>query len=138
MYVNPGSLYCILYLCLGQHNDGLYNEATDDEYKAAEKFCKRYAVQPPRLLPSHIVDRIAAEGCKAWGIRVPTIRSFVGRVEAVDKGSVVKVVTGKNCKSVCLMSELPIMGGLYDTKGKQGVYYEVQVNRMEGIVAIGE
>jgi len=30
------------------------------------------------------------------------------------------------------------MAGLYDIKGKTGVYYEVKINRMDGILAIGK
>jgi hypothetical protein len=29
------------------------------------------------------------------------------------------------------------MAGLYDIRCRRGVYYEVRVNRMEGVVAIG-
>ena len=35
------------------------------------------------------------------------------------------------------MSDLPLMAGLYDIHGRRGVYYEVRVNKMEGVVAIG-
>jgi hypothetical protein len=35
------------------------------------------------------------------------------------------------------MSDLPLMAGLYDIHGRRGIYYEVRVNRMEGVVAIG-
>lgn len=40
--------------------------------------------------------------------------------------------------SACLLSNLPVIAGLYDIKGKTGIYYEVQINRMDGFVAIGE
>ena len=35
------------------------------------------------------------------------------------------------------MSDLPLMAGLYDILGRRGVYYEVRVNRMDGVVAVG-
>jgi len=35
------------------------------------------------------------------------------------------------------MSDLPIMAGHYDIHGGRGVYYEVRVIMMEGVVAIG-
>ena len=46
--------------------------------------------------------------------------------------------TSLECKDVCLLSDLPIVAGLYDIKGKTGIYYEVQIDRMDGIIAIGE
>jgi len=63
-----------------------------------------------------------------------------GHVEyGVDKGGpgVTKVVTDRFCGDVCIFSNLPIIAGLYDTKGKQGIYYEVVIRTMRGIVAIG-
>ena len=48
-----------------------------------------------------------------------------------------KVVTDKRCKDVCIFSNLPIIAGLYDIKGKQGVYYEVVIRKMGGIIAVG-
>jgi len=50
---------------------------------------------------------------------------------------VVNVQTRPECKDVCLLSDLPIMAGLYDVQGKSGVYYEVHIDRMDGIIAIG-
>ena len=41
------------------------------------------------------------------------------------------------CKDVCLLSDLPMMAGLYDVQGKIGVYYEILIHRMDGIIAIG-
>lgn len=35
------------------------------------------------------------------------------------------------------MSDLPILAGLYDICSQKGVYYEIMINRMEGIIAIG-
>jgi len=94
---------------------------------------------PPRLLPSDAVDRINTEGCKAWGIQLPTTPRFAGYVQSGNKGgpAVIKVQTMPQCKDVCLLSDLPMMAGLYDVQGKFGVYYEILIHRMDGIIAIG-
>ena len=73
-------------------------------------------------------------------MRLPSSPRFRGHIESgVDKGGagVTKVVTDKKCRDVCIFSDLPIVAGLYDTKGKQGVYYEVVIRKMGGIIAIG-
>jgi hypothetical protein len=73
-------------------------------------------------------------------MQLPTSPRFTGHIESgIDKGGagVTKVVTDKRCEDVCIFSDLPIMAGLYDTKGKQGVYYEVVIRKMGGIIAIG-
>ena len=73
-------------------------------------------------------------------MRIPTSPRFDGSVESGTKegAGVTRVVTGKRCRDVCIFSDLPIMAGLYDIKGKQGVYYEVIIRKMGGIIAIGE
>ncbi|CAL1712219.1 unnamed protein product [Somion occarium] len=122
------------------HTLGLYNEATDDEYESAERFCEHYPVDQPKLLPSDIVERIESEGCKAWKLEWPRSPRFVGHVEDTgEKGgnSAVSVMSKKECRDTCLFSDLPILAGLYDIQGKSGVYYEVVVHKMEGIIAIG-
>ncbi|KAI0094358.1 hypothetical protein BDY19DRAFT_912408, partial [Irpex rosettiformis] len=50
---------------------------------------------------------------------------------------VCKVVTGKSCRDTCLFSNLPLMAGLYEIQGKNGVYYEILMKKMDGIIAIG-
>ena len=65
---------------------------------------------------------------------------FKGRIGAgIDEGGVgvTKVVTNKKCKGVCIFSNLPIMAGLCDIKGKRGICYEVVIREMKGIIAIG-
>ncbi|OSC97506.1 hypothetical protein PYCCODRAFT_1454894 [Trametes coccinea BRFM310] len=124
------------------HTTGLYADAPDDEYEAAEQFCRQHLVEPPKLLASHVVERIDALGCRAWGLEVPSTPRFRGSVRNVggdDKGGlgVVRVVTDKACKDVALLSDLPILAGLYDVHGKLGVYYEVKILRMDGLVAVG-
>ena len=113
----------------------------EDEFEAAEEFCRRYPQEAPKLLSSAMVERIATEGCKAWNVERPVSRRFVGQVAAAagEKGSgVTRVVTEKDCGDVCLMSNLPLLAGLYDVQRKLGVYYEVLIQKMDGIIAIGE
>ncbi|KII90714.1 hypothetical protein PLICRDRAFT_137107 [Plicaturopsis crispa FD-325 SS-3] len=119
------------------HAHGKVNEASEDDCEAAISFCLANAPDPPKLLSSDIVDRIKAEGCKAWSIQVPRTPHFAGEVISARKGgpSVVQVKTSAECKDTCLLSDLPIMGGLYQRK--KGVYYEILVHRMDGVIAIG-
>ena len=121
------------------HEHGKYTEATFDEYEEAERFCALYPVERPKLLPSDTTVRLSQEGCRLWGMRSPDSSRFKGRVEhgAEVLAGVTKVVTNNGCKDVCIFSNLPIMAGLYDVKGKQGVYYEVIIRKMGGIIAIG-
>lgn len=122
------------------HDLGLLNEATDEEFISGEAFCAQHPVEAPRLLPSEDVDRIETDGGKAWTLEWPPSPRFVGRVDAGgEKGAaaVTTVTTAGNCGDVCLLSTLPIMGGLYETQGKSGIYYEVCIRSMKGIIAIG-
>ncbi|KAH7924536.1 hypothetical protein BV22DRAFT_504225 [Leucogyrophana mollusca] len=115
---------------------GLFNEATEDEFEAAETFCAQSPVEPPRLLPSGIVEQIATDGCLAWKITSPSTPRFSGAIHNRDKGGI-RISTYASCKDVCLMSDLPIMAGLYDIQGKLGVYYEVTIDKMAGVLAVG-
>ena len=92
------------------------------------------------LLPSDAVDKINEIGCRAWGIEVPTTPRFVGYVQNDSKGGpgVITVQTRPGCKDTCLLSDLPIIAGLYDIQGKTGVYYEIYINRMDGFIALGK
>ena len=66
---------------------------------------------------------------------------FAVRCYLVDDGvksKTIRVVTEQRCREVCLMSNLPIMAGLYGIQHKEGVYYEVKIKTMNGIIAIGE
>ena len=125
---------------------GLYNEAPEEEYIAAEEFCTRHPPDRPRMLPSSEVDRINSKGCAAWAVEVPTSPRFVGRVQQQvtmggdgrNSSSTIKITTGSACKDVCILSDLPLMSGLYNIQGKRGVYYEVEIKRMDGLVAIGK
>lgn len=122
--------------------DGLYNEAPEDEFEEAERFCEANPVDPPRFLASYDVDHIRASGARAWGLVQPSLTRFRGKVLNVDaerKGGkkVVEVITERGCGDTCVLSNFPILGGVYDIQGKEGVYFEVTMLKMEGIVAIG-
>ncbi|TFK52390.1 hypothetical protein OE88DRAFT_1718302 [Heliocybe sulcata] len=121
------------------HTWGLYNEASEDEYQSAETFCATHPPEAPKLLSSDIVERIDAQGCSAWGVALPATPRFVGRIhnESKDGSGTVKIFTGAACQSTCLLSDLPIAAGLYEIQGKAGVYFEITVHEMKGIVAIG-
>jgi len=119
---------------------GKYRDAPVDEFKEAERYCTRHPVERSKLLPSDVVERLSQEGCKPWGMRLPSSPRFKGSVESgTEKGGagVTKIVTDRRCKDVCIFSDLPIMAGLYDIKGKQGVYYEVVVRKMGLNIVIG-
>ncbi len=122
------------------HTLGLFNEATNDEFESAERFCSRYPPNPPKLLSSAVAQDVEEQGCRYWGIESPRSPRFKGAIHNGDKkGSlnVVTVKTKKDCQDICLFSSLPIMAGLYDIQGKSGIYYEVLVHKMNGIIAIG-
>jgi hypothetical protein len=125
------------------HQFGLFHEASKDDWERAEIFCKTHLPNPPRILPSNSIDRIRLLGCAAWGLEHPNTTGFVGRVEKCDQnkpssgGGAWKVCTQKRCQDTCVMSDLPLMAGLYDIHGRRGIYYEVHVKKMEGVVAIG-
>ncbi|KAG7094305.1 hypothetical protein E1B28_007907 [Marasmius oreades] len=126
------------------HQWGLYNESSEEDYQAAIDFCLRYPLQPPRLVPSNALDVIRQEGSRAWGIQIPSqeIRRFSGKITNISlKGAPVVIVeTDDRCGSFCLMSDLPIMAGLYDVSRQNGVYFEVKIVKMfppQSYLAIG-
>ncbi|PSR76673.1 hypothetical protein PHLCEN_2v8270 [Hermanssonia centrifuga] len=122
------------------HTLGLRNEASDDEYASAEAFCARHPLETPKLLSSDMVERIDAEGCRAWTMEWPGSPRFIGSVHSAGEKripEVTKVTTADGCGDVCLLSNLPLLAGLYEIQGKSGVYYEVRIQKMNGIVAIG-
>ena len=128
----------------GSHTLGLFNEASDDDWERADAFCTTHPPTPPKLLASDVIDRIRVLGCAAWGLERPADAHFIGHIERSDQtksgssgGDTWKVRTEKRCRDSCVMSELPLMAGLYDIHGRRGVYYEARVNKMDGVVAIG-
>jgi len=119
---------------------GKFNEAPEDEFEAAEEFCRLYPLNPPIILPSYVVDRIQSLGGRAWGLVQPDLYRFSGTIQndgSKGGSAVVKVKTTPSCGDACLLSDIPILGGLYGTHGKTGVYYEVLIHRMDGFIAIG-
>lgn len=120
---------------------GLFNEAPEEECDLASEFCTTFPPESPRLLPSSEIERIAIEKCTAWGLLHPSDR-FVGHVQNQRKmpdgtGVVTNVVTTLDCKDCCLISNLPLMAGQYHIPRDGGVYYEVTIQKMEGVIAIG-
>ncbi|KAF9028529.1 hypothetical protein BDP27DRAFT_1327300 [Rhodocollybia butyracea] len=115
---------------------GQFNEASDQEYQDGRSFCLEYPLLPPSLVPSHIIDRIKSDGAKAWGLATPPASHyrFSGSVENIipdSKGQdIVHVSTTRLCKDYCLVSNLPIAVGMYDTFGRDGVYFEIVIQEM--------
>ena len=104
-----------------------------------EEFHEDYApeVYKPQLLPSSIAKELRKKKekhrCEIWGI-VTIERYFKGQCKGMGMTT---VVSNRECEVHCIRSNWPIMAGLYDTNGKSGVYYEVNIIRMEGRIAIG-
>ena len=103
------------------------------------------------------MDRIRDIGCKAWTLVPPKLSRFKGRVTEIRTGKsggssssyaraggeksgpkVIEIATEKGCGDTCVFSNYPIMAGLYDIQGKEGVYYEVTILQMDGVIAIGK
>lgn len=76
-------------------------------------------------------------GAKAWEMQVPTAPRFKGTISRTEYGTT-SIRAQRECRETTLLSNLPIMGGLYDVPPEmEGVYFEITVNKMEGVVAIG-
>ncbi|EIN04402.1 hypothetical protein PUNSTDRAFT_76230 [Punctularia strigosozonata HHB-11173 SS5] len=82
--------------------DGLYNEASDADYEAAEQFCSDHPPDLPKLLPSHAIDRISAVGCAAWGLDWPNSRRFIGRISNASKAKGRQAVTRVETEDTCI------------------------------------
>jgi Ran-binding protein 9/10 len=71
-----------------------------------------------------------------------TQHRFSGHVQnpsdAKDGSGLVVIKTYARCEDVCLLSDIPIMAGLYDIQGKTGIYFEVSIQKMKGVIAIGK
>ncbi|KAH8827373.1 endosome protein [Flagelloscypha sp. PMI_526] len=123
------------------HRFGLWNEAPEEEFKAGEEFCHNYPPDAPRLLPSRAVEDLTTYGPKVWTIEKPSSPRFVGEITGggydTKGNNPITIHTKDKATSVCLLSNLPIMAGLYDIQGKSGVYYEVYIKKMKGVVSIG-
>ncbi|KAJ4474896.1 hypothetical protein J3R30DRAFT_3658833 [Lentinula aciculospora] len=127
------------------HTHGQYNEATDQEYHDGVSYCLEHPLYPASLVSSREVDRIKFQGAKTWGLDIPQDQCrFLGRVDNIpldSKGqNVIHVTTENFTKDYCLLSNLPIAAGLYDTSGREGVYYEAIIHQMyppRSFLAIG-
>lgn len=131
---------------------GRFNEASEEDCERANSFCSRHAVEPSRLLPSSDIDRIAGEGTNAWGLEFhitdPSFtqrQTFQGTILNQSKlaggaGIVTKVEATKGCKDCCLISNLPLISGLYyrPPARDRGVYFEVTIQKTVGFIAIGD
>jgi len=129
----------------------LLNDAPEDDCAAGEQFCSENAVYPPRMLPSHQIDEIEEKRANVWRIKEPQkprwsgLNSFPtlnqprwsGNISPKSSGSA--VATSCHCQSVCLLSNLPLIGYYYDRSGRSegGVYYEMKVIKMAGVISIG-
>ena len=121
---------------------GLVNEASEEEFEAARRFCARNPPESPRYVASNEVDRIRSEGYKAWGLVLSKQPRFSGTVKDVYSTTrrgpkLIEVFSAADCADTCILSNLPIMGGMYDISGKSGVYFEVTILQMDGVIAVG-
>ncbi|KIJ64571.1 hypothetical protein HYDPIDRAFT_90298 [Hydnomerulius pinastri MD-312] len=128
------------------HTYGLLNEAPAEDCERAEKFCQVNTPETARLLPSSDIDRIATEKCAAWGLELLHTddsyrETFKGEIHNQTKsrgtGVATKVVSYATCKDCCLFSNLPLMASLYYRPQDGGVYFELTIQEMQGIIAIG-
>ena len=133
------------------HEFGLLSDATEEEFTAGERFCDdpQNAVFPYSIIPSNQIDEIRQQRARAWCIDselplIPdesfpnlTLQRWVGSISR--SGDTSTVVTSFPCKSVCLLSNLPLMGYYYSPSERLGgVYYEVEVVRMASVISIGK
>ncbi|KAG6376875.1 hypothetical protein JVT61DRAFT_901 [Boletus reticuloceps] len=133
------------------HVHGRFSEAPEEDCDRAHSFCARRPVEPSRLRPSSDIETIAKEGNNAWGLEFHHTDSsfteretFLGAIHNQSKshsgtGVVTKVETSKACNDCCLISNLPLMGGLYyrPQEHNRGVYFELTIHKMNGVIAIG-
>ena len=81
-------------------------------------------------MASRDIERINEVGCAAWELVVPRFERFVDvEYEEERKGErVIRIETREGCEDVSLLSNLPLVAGMYNIgRGKEGVYYEVEV-----------
>lgn len=126
------------------HKEGKRSEATSKSYETAESFCNKYRVDEPKFLPSNLVSELSLEGCTLWSMELPEPADderFKNQVNykavSITSAGVIRVASTSGCKDTCIFSNWPIIAGLYATNGKKGVYYEVKILKMEGVIAIG-
>ncbi|KAG9316011.1 hypothetical protein JVU11DRAFT_3672 [Chiua virens] len=130
---------------------GRFNEASEEDCDRGDAFCAQNAIEHSRLLPSSDIDGITEQGCNAWSLEFhitdPTFRqrrTFDGTIRNQSKtydgtGIITKVETTKECNDCYLISNLPFVGGLYyrPQAHDRGVYFELTIQKMRGVIAIG-
>lgn len=130
------------------HAHGLIDDAPEQEFRDGEQFCAMNPVEPPRLLPSWLVSNIREYRGKCWTLELPRVSRFMGtiRTESDNNGQassgnppgITTVKTEHGCGDTCLLSNIPIICGLYQVQSPlRGVYYEVKIHYMNGVVALG-
>ncbi|KZT09168.1 uncharacterized protein LAESUDRAFT_647340 [Laetiporus sulphureus 93-53] len=122
----------------------------------ATKFCSEHPVDEPNDYEGAYSGTIHRQGTGAWCLQY-RFDYFDGTVdhreddqpgendEACESGDsdesdaagVIRVNTTDNCKQCCLMSDLPFIAGKYGIQKSAGVYYEVKIKEMGGIIALG-
>ncbi len=129
------------------HTFGLYNEANDDDFEWAKEWMESVGEIPadPQRFHPNVERDIASYGCKLYRLVQPPRE---GALEDRFQGHVVlppqcaygtsEVVTKRGCKDVCLLSNFPLHFGMYDRSELRGVYYEITVEKMKGVIALGE
>jgi len=128
------------------HIFGLYNEANDDDFEWAKEWMEsagEIPANPYRFAPN--VERdIASYGCKLYSLVNPPADDamkdrFQGYVVLPPRCAygTSEVVTKRGCKDVCLLSNFPLHFGMYDRSNLRGVYYEITVEKMKGVIALG-
>ena len=109
-------------------------DATFGEYK--EAFCVRFRVEPPKLLPSEIIERLPQEGYKPCGIAFHSFPRLKDSVEArTDEGE--GVVTDGKHRGVPCRGWLAHCCGSVRYQREVGVYHGVLISKVDKIIAIG-
>jgi Ran-binding protein 9/10 len=123
---------------------GKYSDAPEDEMGAAEEWSNEHFLEEPRILEAHVVERIKAEGARAWSLEFRSDYCiyrdrWTGTIERSSQG-LITVSSTASCKDVSLLSTIPLRAGQYKPiKGNFGAYYEVTILKMgtEANISIG-
>jgi len=124
----------------------LQQKKSIDEEERAKEWVESVGETPPNphRLPLNVERDIASYGCKLYAIAIPPAD---GAMKDRFQGHVVlpprcaygtsEVVTKRGCEDVSLLSNFPLHFGLYDRSNLRGVYYEITVGEMNGVIALG-
>ncbi|KIJ17574.1 hypothetical protein PAXINDRAFT_9518 [Paxillus involutus ATCC 200175] len=130
------------------HVYGRFNEASEEDCDRADAFCSLNGIESARLLPSSDIECITVQRCTAWELEFQQTdlsfrqrQTFDGKIDNLSKndarGATIKVETTKECKDCCVISNLPLIAGLYYRPSDGGVYYELTIQKMNGVIALG-